>query len=234
LQQKLSKRCFTTENPSSSSKDNSDNTSNTNQSSLIYEGPFSSLSLRLKRVSISTAIVSIVGIPLLIFLNGASADVPMIGQLAVGSTAIISATGSTVALNFCFSPYVNKLEWITTEELSKTNNNDENNTTSTQTPTDPSSNHQKKMLKATTSSIFSFPVETIFDPDTQVEINPKTYRPFCNFIVKSNDSKKKDVLMFVHPELIHDDQLRSKLVGNLNTTSADEKNVRKNDDDEFL
>ena len=77
---------------------------------LLYKSPFADLSLRLKRVSLSTAVVGLVGLPILLHLHGG--DVPAAGQAALAGTTLIAATGSTFALSYCFSPYVATLERI--------------------------------------------------------------------------------------------------------------------------
>ena len=58
---------------------------------VLYIGPFSGLTLRLKRVSIFTATVGLIGMPLLLYLQ--TGTVPLIGQLAVTGTAILAAVG---------------------------------------------------------------------------------------------------------------------------------------------
>lgn len=124
---------------------------------IVYEGPFASLTLRLKRISLMSAIVGVVGLPVLSFSFGSS--VPASGQLAVVVTAGITAVGSTAILGYCFSPYVHTLERLVGEESG--------------------------LVRITTRDILARKVETVFDPKTDVSSPPKqTSRPFCNFIVK--------------------------------------------------
>jgi len=74
---------------------------------LVYESPFASLTLKLKRVSLTSAAIGIIGLPLLsLFYSG---DVPATGQLAVVATAGVTAVGSTALLGYCFTPYVSLL-----------------------------------------------------------------------------------------------------------------------------
>lgn len=224
-------------------------------SMIVYEGPFASLALRLKRISITTAAASLVGIPMLMTFGS---NLPASGQLAVGGTAIVAATGSTAALSFCFSPYIHTLEWIPVRQckvVSSTTSaqyeddeqyNDSNNGSEDQ-PSTCQSKCQKMLLKATTRNVFSIKVETVFDPDVDVTHDPKTYRPFCNFMVKGKP-------FFIHPELIKDDLLRMQLLGkekgilangeelgmdsttNNSSTKNDRKTKRKRSDpdDEFI
>jgi len=189
---------------------------NTNNKVLVYEGPFASLALRLKRISISTAVVSLLGMPLLIALQGG--NIPISGQLAVGGTAILAATGSTAALSYCFSPYVHSLEWTEEQE---TGTND-----------DSASGKKQQLLKAKTRNFFSLPVETVFDPRTDVEydVSKKTNRPFCNFIANG-------VPLFVHPNLIHEAELKLLLFGpvkdSIGQKNTGEGNDKKDDEDIF-
>ena len=73
---------------------------------LVYVGPFAGVTLRLKRVSVATASLGLMGIPALTYLNS---DVPLSGQVAVSGTALLAAVGSTVLLNYCVTPYVHEI-----------------------------------------------------------------------------------------------------------------------------
>jgi hypothetical protein len=288
---------------SSSNEHENENEDGGNSNSVIYEGPFASLSLRLKRISFTTACASIAGIPLLFTLQ---TNVPPSGQIAVGGTAILAACGSTAALNFCFGPYVEKLEWIPVRQC---NTNTSTSTPSSNTPSssedtiskdnvgeDDNDNgnenllkscgeDMKMLLKATTRGYSSMQNEIVFNPfsnssnisfgkdgtlvetekdaeadaeadadatssannnnnndnivetDYDVVHNPQSYRPFCNFIAKGKP-------LFVHPDLVHDEQVRLLLLGHAkadleSTSSSDEDkktagNKKKDPDDEFL
>lgn len=197
------------------------NTVDTKNSQLLYQGPFADLALRLKVVSVTSAALGIVGIPLLITLH--TGDVPPIGQLAVGGSAMLGAVGSTVAMSFVFSPYISTLERIPVRKCHATNETDETTTSSLVNDEDRAG--QEWLLKATTRNIAAIKVETVFDPKTDVE--PYSgIRPFCNFVAKG-------VPMYVHPELIMDDELRIALVGEEEATPKDTK-PSKEDDDGFI
>ena len=170
---------------------------NGDRPAILYEGPFAQLSLRLKRVSVTTAALGVVGMPLLMALHGG--DVPATGQLAVGGTAIMAASGSTVALSFCFSPYVHKLERV-----------------------------DDTQIKATTANILGMRVETTFDPSKDVG-KAAGSRPFCNFTAKG-------LPMYVHPEMVYDDNLRLQLIGeaDLENLEKAKEAAEKNKDDDFL
>ena len=216
---------------------------------LVYEGPFASLSLRLKRISISTAAASVMGLPILLTYGS---NLPASGQLAVGvrlfdnlifflllnkkthktlfsffkGTAILAATGSTAALSFCFSPYVHKLEWIPVRKC-----NAEIGDEVVDDDSEGKEAIEKILLKATTRNFFAMPVETVFDPEIDIIHDPKSYRPFCNFLAKG-------MPFFVHPEVIHDDDLRIKLLGKekgvLVQEDVKDDGKKKDPDDEFI
>ena len=121
---------------------------------VLYEGPFASLTLKLKRISLTSAVVAIFGLPALSFFYGG--DVPAAGQLAVIGTAGITAVGSTVLLGYCFSPYVHTLERV---------------------------DGNQNLFRIVTRDILARRVNTIFDPTTDVSPPQSNNRPFCNFMV---------------------------------------------------
>ena len=184
---------------------------------LLYEGPFAQLSLRLKRVSVTTAALGVVGMPILMALHGG--DVPATGQLAVGGTAIMAAAGSTVALSFCFSPYVHKLERVAAASVQGEKKEGEND-----------ADAEQNLVKATTANILGMRVETIFDPATDVG-KALGSRPFCNFTAKG-------LPMYVHPEMVYGDELRVQLVGEAELEQQEKAKEaaakNKQEDDEFL
>lgn len=142
----------------SKNDENGDQGKSEDNQGVIYEGSFASLTLKLKRVSLTTAFMGLFGVPLIALLKNGG-DVPAVGKAAVGGVAVIAATGSTLALSFCFSPYVHTLEVI------------------------PSSGKGDDLLKATNRNILGLTVETIFDP--KIDVQPyEGNRPFCNFLVQ--------------------------------------------------
>ncbi|GMH67895.1 hypothetical protein TL16_g08522, partial [Triparma laevis f. inornata] len=139
-------RLLSTSSPPSTSPTSSSSSPNP---ILKYIGPFSSLTHRLKRVSLLTATFGI-SLPITSLLT--SSTVPAIGQIAVTGTALTTAVGSTLLLNYCVSPYVHKLE--------KVNEND---------------------YSAVTVNMFAQKMSTTFTLD-QIELSDSLNRPFCNFI----------------------------------------------------
>ena len=230
-----------------------DESKNNHKNLVVYEGPFANLALRLKRISITSAVASIVGAPSLVIFGS---NLPVSGQLAVAGTAIVAACGSTAALSFCFSPYIHTLEWIPVRKCNVTNDNTQIHD-SPKEQVDSRQHHrhthpqeeeaaaaadktefkdcQTFLLKATTRNMFSMKCETIFDPSQVKHIGDfQTYRPFCNFMVK-------DKHFFIHPEMLHDDELRIQLLGRekgtlvQDPTSDTTAHAKKRDpDDDFL
>jgi len=178
------------------------------EASPVYEGPFASLTLKLKRISLISACIGIVGLPA-ISLFGAS-SVPATGQLAIIATAGLTAVGSTALLGYCFSPYVHTLERLVGSGADD-------------------GDMKPPLVKIITRDILARRIETVFDPTTDVSPPPKNNsRPFCNFMVKG-------LPMYVHPELIDDYKLRVQLLGEEpQQANADARNKKKLEDDEFL
>jgi hypothetical protein len=178
------------------------------ETAVLYEGPFAALTLRLKRVSLTSAAIGIIGLPALSFFYGAADCVPATGQVAVLTTAGVTAVGSTVLLSYCFSPYVHTLERVVgTEDRNELDTN---------------------LLRIVTRDILARKVETVFDPTKDVSApSSSNSRPFCNFIVKGRP-------FYVHPELIQQNNLKVQLLGEEKRDEVDDKNKTKTDDDEFL
>ena len=180
---------------------------------VLYEGPFAALTLRLKRVSLTSAVIGIVGLPALSFFYGAADSVPATGQVAVIATAGLTAVGSTVLLGYCFSPYVHTLEKIAPPDDAQDKNDVDNN---------------QQLIRMVTRDILARKVETIFDPTKDVGApSSSNSRPFCNFTVNG-------LPFYIHPQLITDNELRVQLVGEDKQNEIDAKNKTKTDDDEFL
>jgi len=213
----------TNKNPSNEGK--SDHTSQNNQPVLLYEGPFASLTLRLKRISLMSAAIGLVGLPALSLFYGAG-SVPATGQLAIIATAGVTAVGSTALLGYCFSPYVHTMECLSGDYYA--NETDETNEDDATTV---DGKNNQNLVRVVTRDILAREVETVFNPATDVSPPPNNNsRPFCNFMVMG------DKPMYVHADLIHDYKLKVQLLGQEEVPQQQEaaKNKQKLDDDEFL
>jgi len=197
---------------------NNENEGKELKESLIYDGPFKDLTLKLKRISVTTCAIGFVGVPMIVYAQGTiSASMSLTAQIAVAGTTMLAACGSTIALSYCFSPYVHTLKNYK-DEVNENEKSDKENS---------------ELLQAITCNIVGMKVETIFNPNT--DITSPNKRPFCNFIAKG-------MPMYIHPELIEDDKLRRQLFLDAADTlpkkgddakkddTADKK-VKKDDDD---
>jgi hypothetical protein len=194
---------------------------------FYYKAPMGALISRLKIVSITSCALSLVGLPMFIFLkNGA---LPNMNQLGMGGIALFGASGSTLALHFVFGPYALTMEEVPASSLKVTEGDANNSEDST-------------IIKATTRSVFGWTSEHLFD--LAKDVMPYSGgRPFANFMAN-------DIVLYAHPELL-DEQMRQKLLfpegmPEAETTedprtSKDEKNEglsqsrkKKDDDDDFF
>jgi hypothetical protein len=76
---------------------------------VVYESPLANVVGKLRGVSLMTAIIGAVGVPILVALKG---SIPDVGILAVASTFVTGSLGSTAAIHYIFGPYVYQLERI--------------------------------------------------------------------------------------------------------------------------
>lgn len=172
-------------------------------SNIFYEAPTAGLISRLKMVSITSCVLSIVGLPLLIYIK--NGDFPNTRQLGMGGIAFFGASGSTLALHFVFGPYA-----LTMEEVPKTK--DESSA---------DDELEGTLIKAKTRSVFGWKNETIFDPLT--DIQPYSgIRPFANFIAN-------DVILYAHPELLDENMRQRLLFPGGSPESEKAENVEKNE-----
>jgi hypothetical protein len=87
--------------------------------------------------------------------------------------------------------------------------------------------NEKFLIKAVWRNFMLMKQETIFDPAVDVT-EYKGIRPFCNFMAK-------DVPMYIHPEILLDDALRTQLLGEevSKRYSMPKKEKREDDEDEL-
>jgi hypothetical protein len=205
----------------SPSTTNTNTTNTTSETEIVYEGPFAMLTTRLKGVSLASASLGCVIVPLL--LHTYSGEISILGQYAVGGMTMMIATITTVTVNYCFSPYVHTLERIPALRLGSS-------------PQDVSSSEDTKkelvdnkyLIKSTRRNFLLMKKEMVFDPSTDCEPY-KGYRPFCNFLANK-------VPHYIHPEALLFDDLRKHLLGEVEAKKYDMPNdrQRREDADEFL
>ena len=212
----------TTSTTSSESESESERADDKNKSPmreeprLLYQAPMGGLVSRLKRISITSCLISVIGLPLLIYLkNGTWPDAKQIGM---GGFAFISASGSTLALHFVFGPYVMDLYEIPVRQGHTAKEEDGrggDGTTGSTIVRQPSG--QEFLYKATVRSILGLTQEVVFDPLTDIT-RYQGARPFANFVVKDQH------VLYCHPELLdHETRLKLLHPNDKNATTADKE-----------
>ena len=208
----------------------SDECSNRNDSEaeVIYRSPMGDLITRLKIVSITSCVMSVVGLPLFVALKNGTLPTPQ--QMGLGGVAFLGATGSTVALHFVFGPYILTMEKIPVRLCHFTggNNGDEEDDNSNveaksrvqDNDVINTDNKKAMMLRATTRSVFGWRSEHVFDPLTDVSFYTGS-RPFANFVAKG-------VTLYAHPEMLNEDLRLLLLAPKVQEVKSDD------DDDSFI
>jgi hypothetical protein len=84
---------------------------------IVYESPLAKVVGKLRGVSLLTAIVGAVGVPIMVALKG---SIPDAGMLAIASTFVTGSLGSTAAIHYIFGPYVYSIERIPVRVCSST------------------------------------------------------------------------------------------------------------------
>ena len=153
-----------------STNSNDDEKKNVFDVEVDYSSPLGDLISRLKMVSITGCVLSLVVMPALVFLK--NGELPNVQQATMGTIATIGATGSTAALHFVFGAYVLDMKSI------YSNDDDDDD---------------KILLEATTRSVLGFKKNThVFDHLTDIT-KYEGNRPFANFCAN-------DTPLFVHPD----------------------------------
>jgi len=196
---------------------------------LLYEGPMARLITTLKMFSLSSAVLSTVGLPTLMIIKGIDMYTGI--HIAMVGTTIAGSIGSTLGLQYIFAPYVYKLERIPIRQCSFSKNDDGEEASSdkeedTKTKTSAETANGNFLLKATTRSVFATKVDHVFDPEIDIEGVPRgTIRPFCSFFAKGKP-------LYIHEQMIQDPTLSQNLFIKHATPIKQQKNP--DPDDEFL
>jgi hypothetical protein len=150
---------------------------------VFYEAPLAKAVQNLKRVSITTALLSLTIPPAVIF--GGSESVPISGQIAITVVTMIASLGSTSAIHYLFSPYI-----LTLAKLTGANK-----------PTNPG----EELLEAKTMTLFATQKSHVFKVK-DCSAKTSSLRPFVSFNVK-------DKPYFVHASVFDDKKLLQKMLG---------------------
>lgn len=163
----------------------------------VYEGNFSSTLKRLKRISATTCVLSLVGMPVL--LANSTESVPLVGQLAITGTAIAAACGSTALLHWCTKPYVHKFQ-VMVSTASKSPGDVANDIPDV-LAADP------ELCRVEIIDIISRSKAIQFGPST-IKPQPNAWQPFVNF-----SATDEDLLLYVEPLEFEHEQLLQKILG---------------------
>jgi hypothetical protein len=181
----------------------------------------------LKIFSLSSTVLSTVGLPVLLVYKG----IDMFTGVHFGlmATTVFGACGSTLGLQWIFAPYVYTLETIPIRRVDDKMDIKQHDTTAE----DPSvasaiSSSSPFLLKATTRSIFLTRVEHVFDPESK-DVTPASraaIRPFCSFYANGKP-------LYIHEQMLTNNPHLSKA---LFVNQSEPIKVQKNPDpdDEFL
>lgn len=129
-----------------------------NEKKLVYEGKFSNKLKWLRRISISSTVVSVFGFPI-VFQFGAAASMPLVGQIMIAGTAILTSLSSTIFLQTITSPYVVKLFEVSMG----------------------SSTSQHRRFQATKITLFGTLTSTEFDLHGVEKVTSSSTHPFATF-----------------------------------------------------
>jgi hypothetical protein len=170
----------------------------------IYEAPLAASIKSLKRVSVTTALLSLAIPPAVIF--GGAGDVPLSGQIAITAVTMIASLGSTSAIHFLFSPYVLSLSVLSAEE--EEGDKGETEAMDSEAAVELPELNNDSVLEAKTLTLLggeqasSFVVKDV--PGGKV---PGSSRPFVNFATSSGRP------YFVHASVFEHKRLLSRLLG---------------------
>ncbi|CAM9482719.1 unnamed protein product [Pylaiella littoralis] len=150
---------------------------------LIYEGSITHQVKGLKRVSITTCVISILAVPAVVMFGKES--VTMAGQVAVMGTALVGTGSSTLLLNLCVSPYVFRMTEVferngaaKEEDVAREKQQEPQNRYSMSTASG-------RRFRVERMDVFGVRKTTEFSID-EVEPMPNTSRPFVSFKAGDN------------------------------------------------
>ena len=152
---------------------------------LVYEGQFGVKLRWLRRVSLSSAVVSVVGFPVA-FQFGVSLEssIPLVGQFMIAGTAIFTSLSSTLFLQAITSPYVVQLYEIVPDNASSSSD---------------------RQFEATRTNIFGSLVSSKFSLADVEKANAGSH-PFATF-----KDKKSNNYYYTWKHAITDPTLKEKL-----------------------
>mmetsp|Transcript_46273 Transcript_46273/g.93401 ORF Transcript_46273/g.93401 Transcript_46273/m.93401 type:complete len:210 (-) Transcript_46273:272-901(-) len=160
----------------------------------IYEAPLASSIKSLKRVSVTTALLSLAIPPAVIF--GGSENVPISGQIAITAVTLLASLGSTSAIHYLFSPYILSMSHVCGEAASEESES-----------VVPELNNDSVLEAKTLTLLGGEQANLIHIKDVPPGGIKKSMRPFVNFATSSGKP------YFVHASVFENKRLLSRLLG---------------------
>ena len=159
--------------------------------SVIYEAPLAAPIKSLKKVSVTTAMLSLAIPPAVVFQG--SESVPLSGQIAITAVTLLASLGSTSAIHFLFSPYVLSMARV-------------NSTPDESSTTGPPGKSGDQTFEVNTMTLFASEQTSTFKLSEARPTPSSTKRPFVSFIGAGKP-------LFVHGSVFEDKGLLRKLLG---------------------
>jgi len=167
-------------------------------STTFYEAPLAASIKSLKRVSVTTAALSL-AIPPAVFFHG-SESVPLSGQIAITGITMFASLGSTAAIQFLFSPYVLRMAKFSSDSSAAVEVPAEREKAS------PTSRLKDSILEATTMTFFGGEMTSKFKVGDAQKRPEGSARPFVSFTAGGRP-------YFVHASVFEDKALLRQLLG---------------------
>jgi hypothetical protein len=229
--QLLTKACYSSSPALSFSSSNTTTTTSSSSPSsprrLLYEAPLAAPIKSLKRVSVTTAMLSLTIPPAMVFVGS---DIALSGQIAVAATTMIASIGSTGAIHYLFSPYVLRLTQVLpspgADEGSQEQKPEESSPSASSSSSDGSGSavpplDGSSVLEAHTMTLFGLETASQFRVDQVVSFGTKPPRPFVSFGASllqeggaaSSSPPSAERYYFIHTSVFSEKKLLRHLLG---------------------
>ena len=167
---------------------------------LIYHGNYEPKLKLLRRISLLSSVVSVIGLPLLITSDFGHNSVPEIGKIAVSICVMFASVSSTSFLSLISKPYITKMYVI--NDTTSENNISIANAINTSNPK--TSNIKDIQFIAERLNIFGNIITTTFTYN-DIEFIKAAVHPFATFRVKGSG------FYYVYGSNFKDDKIKALL-----------------------
>ena len=164
---------------------------------LIYHGNYEPKLSLLRRISLFSSVISVIGLPLLITSDFGHNSVPEIGKIAVSVCVMFASVSSTSFLSLISKPYITKMYIIN-------NNNGTTNSSNITNKTSNSDNNKDIQFIAERLNIFGNIITTTFTYN-DIEFIKAVVHPFATFRVKGSG------FYYVYGSNFKDDKIKALL-----------------------